>query len=317
MIAGASGMELVLLVVAADEGVMPQTREHVAACELLGLRRAVVAMTKLDKAGEELATLAGEEARELLLAAGLESEVVLCSGRTGEGMETVREAVRRAARAPAAAQGDARQADGRPSVLREGSGDGGDGHPRRRAHRGRGAALRRRASGDPGDLGARAPRPRSRRHRSRGACRLAVNLAGLWLEEVDRGDVVSGRCQEIAATRSLDVALPRRRRRARRGERLVHVGTARTARIDPTGAAEADAEPGAPTLARLRLGKAIVVVGGDRFVLRGSDVEGPAGAVLGGGEVLDAKPPRGARARSGARWSRRCATGTPSARSGR
>ena len=49
MIAGASGMELVLLVVAADEGVMPQTREHVAACELLGVRRAVVAVTKLDR----------------------------------------------------------------------------------------------------------------------------------------------------------------------------------------------------------------------------------------------------------------------------
>ena len=43
MIAGAIGMELVLLVVAADEGVMPQTREHVAACELLGIKRAVVA----------------------------------------------------------------------------------------------------------------------------------------------------------------------------------------------------------------------------------------------------------------------------------
>ena len=63
MIAGAIGMELVLLVVAADEGVMPQTREHVAACELLGVRRAVVAVTKLDRVGAELAELAGDEAR--------------------------------------------------------------------------------------------------------------------------------------------------------------------------------------------------------------------------------------------------------------
>ena len=51
MIAGASGIDVVLLVVAADEGVMPQTREHVAACKLLGVERAVVAVTKLDRAG--------------------------------------------------------------------------------------------------------------------------------------------------------------------------------------------------------------------------------------------------------------------------
>src|ERR1700750_2356072 len=55
--AGAVGMELVLLVVAADEGVMPQTREHVAACELLGLSRAVVAVSKLDRVGEDVARL--------------------------------------------------------------------------------------------------------------------------------------------------------------------------------------------------------------------------------------------------------------------
>src|SRR5499425_1476452 len=48
MIAGATGIELVMLVVAADEGVMPQTREHVAVCELLGIRRAVLVITKTD-----------------------------------------------------------------------------------------------------------------------------------------------------------------------------------------------------------------------------------------------------------------------------
>src|SRR5689334_15063698 len=95
MIAGAIGMELVLLVVAADEGVMPQTREHVAACELLGLRRAVVAVTKLDRVGEEVAKLAGEEALELL-GGRFEADVAICSARTGEGVPAVREAVRRA-----------------------------------------------------------------------------------------------------------------------------------------------------------------------------------------------------------------------------
>ena len=95
MIAGAIGIEVVLLVVAADEGVMPQTREHVAACELLGIRRAVVAVTKLDRVGAEVAELAGDEARELL-GDRWEAEVVCCSSRTGEGVDAVRDAVRRA-----------------------------------------------------------------------------------------------------------------------------------------------------------------------------------------------------------------------------
>ena len=83
----------------------------------------------------------------------------------------------------------------------------------------------------------------------------------------------------------------------------LHLGTARTtARIDPIGAAPAgvaepvgggpDAAEARPVLARLRLHRPMVAIGGDRFVLRGSDVEGPAGAVLGGGVVLDARPPR-------------------------
>ncbi|HTQ42352.1 MAG TPA: GTP-binding protein, partial [Polyangiaceae bacterium] len=66
MIAGASGMELVMLVVAADEGVMPQTREHVAVCELLGISRAVVVVTKSDAVDAELVQVAAEEARGLL-----------------------------------------------------------------------------------------------------------------------------------------------------------------------------------------------------------------------------------------------------------
>ncbi|HEY4117356.1 MAG TPA: GTP-binding protein, partial [Byssovorax sp.] len=93
MIAGAVGMELVLLVVAADEGVMPQTREHVAACELLGIKRAVVAVTKLDRAGEDIARLAGEEALELL-GDRFEATVAICSAKTGEGLDAVRAAVR-------------------------------------------------------------------------------------------------------------------------------------------------------------------------------------------------------------------------------
>ncbi len=58
MVAGASGIDLVVLVVASDEGVMPQTREHVAICNLLGIDRGVVALTKCDLVDEEMLELA-------------------------------------------------------------------------------------------------------------------------------------------------------------------------------------------------------------------------------------------------------------------
>ena len=60
MLAGVGGIDLALLVIAADEGVMPQTREHLAICELLGLSQGVVALTKSDLAAPELAALAAE-----------------------------------------------------------------------------------------------------------------------------------------------------------------------------------------------------------------------------------------------------------------
>ena len=66
MVSGATGIDLLLLVVAADESVMPQTREHVAICDLLGIERAVVALTKSDLVDEELIELASEEVRDLL-----------------------------------------------------------------------------------------------------------------------------------------------------------------------------------------------------------------------------------------------------------
>jgi selenocysteine-specific elongation factor len=66
MVAGATGMDVVLLVVAADEGVMPQTREHLSIVRLLGVERLVVALTKVDLVEEEWLELVVEEVRELL-----------------------------------------------------------------------------------------------------------------------------------------------------------------------------------------------------------------------------------------------------------
>jgi len=98
-LAGLGGIRLVLLVVAADEGVKPQTREHVAICALLGIPRAVVALTKTDLAGDELAELARLEVEELLETTPFcGAPVYPVSSTSGDGIEALKHALLAAAR---------------------------------------------------------------------------------------------------------------------------------------------------------------------------------------------------------------------------
>ena len=87
MVAGEAGVDVVLLVVAADDGVMPQTREHLDIIELLGVRRGVVAVTKTDLADEEIIQVVEEEVNELLEGSSLAgSPVIRTSAKTGAGV---------------------------------------------------------------------------------------------------------------------------------------------------------------------------------------------------------------------------------------
>ena len=87
MLAGASGVDGVLLVVASDESVMPQTREHFDICRLLDVKRGVVALTKVDLVDAETLELVRLETEELVLGSFLESApVVAVSSKTGEGL---------------------------------------------------------------------------------------------------------------------------------------------------------------------------------------------------------------------------------------
>jgi len=116
MVAGAGGIDLLLLVVSAEDGVMPQTREHLHVCQLLGLRHAVVALTKIDRLGEPVDSarsdtsatseragaieLAEADVRAALLelAPGLaDAPIVPCSAHTGEGLPALIAAIRRVA----------------------------------------------------------------------------------------------------------------------------------------------------------------------------------------------------------------------------
>ena len=295
MIAGASGIDIVLLVVAADEGVMPQTREHMAACELLGVDRAVIAVTKVDRVDADLAELAGEEARELLQEHGIEAEVVVCSAKTGEGIEAVRQAV--LAAIDASEQHAVSDRRVRLSVDRAFSVHGSGTVITGTLVEGElavGSQLRILAPGRENTALAR------KLHVHGEACelaqaptRLAINLGGATLDDVKRGDVITDDAH-VAPTRIIDAWLQTRARVRRGRDASIFIGPSRsTAKLQPIAGSETERG----MLVRLRLTNPIVTFGGDRFVLRGAKVDGPAGAVFGGGVVLDAHTPRSIRAK--------------------
>jgi selenocysteine-specific elongation factor len=99
MLAGAHGIDVLALVVAADEGVMPQTREHFHICKLLGVSTGVVVITKTDLVDEEMLSLVEEDIRELVAHSFLESApVVAVSARTGAGLTQLKETLKEVAR---------------------------------------------------------------------------------------------------------------------------------------------------------------------------------------------------------------------------
>jgi selenocysteine-specific elongation factor len=99
MVAGATGMDLALMVIAADEGVMPQTREHLDIIHLLGVPALVVALSKVDLVDPEWLALVDDDVRELLRPTRFaKASIVPASSRTGAGMDTLREALEETAR---------------------------------------------------------------------------------------------------------------------------------------------------------------------------------------------------------------------------
>src|SRR3954466_14300252 len=120
MLAGATGIDFVLMVVAADDGVMPQTREHLAIVDLLGISRGIVALTKADLASPERRAEVTTEIQNAIANTGLaDSEIVPVSSVSGGGIEPLREHLFLASAkiAPRAAQGRFRLAVDRSFTL--------------------------------------------------------------------------------------------------------------------------------------------------------------------------------------------------------
>ncbi len=267
MVSGASGIDAFLLVVAADDGVMPQTLEHLEVLRGLGVEDGVVAITKTDAADP---AGAAEQVAELLPG----REVVACSARTGAGMDPLRAALDRLAarlpgRAGEAAAGPRLHVDRAFSVAGRGTvvtgtlwtgalqtGDALELLPAGRTVRVRGLQVH--------DLDVR--------HAEAGQ-RVAVNVNGVRARDVERGDVLAAP-GALSPASVLDCALVLRD--ARHGERVhVHHGTR-----EAPGRLVALGED----LWQLRLDRPLLAADGDRLVIRRSS---PAGT-LGGGTVLDA-----------------------------
>src|SRR6185503_14127786 len=97
MLAGVGGIDLVMLVIAADESVMPQTREHLDICSLLHIKQGLTVLTKIDRVEPEMADLVELEVRQFLKGSFLEAApIVRVSSQTGEGIPSLIEVLRQA-----------------------------------------------------------------------------------------------------------------------------------------------------------------------------------------------------------------------------
>jgi selenocysteine-specific elongation factor len=289
MVAGATGIDLFLLVVAVDDGVMPQTREHLAVLEQLEVPGGVVALTKADVAGAEELALAQVEIEELLAAGPFAgAPVVSVSAARGTGLDELRERLENAARAApdrARLGGPARLHVDRSFTLK-GIGTVVTG-TLWSGSIARGAEVRI----EPGGARARVRGVEvhaESRARAEAGQRVALNLAGIERSEVQRGDVVVDGGAAPAAGYLLDVEvyLLAGTRPLARGARVqVHHGTRETAaRVSPVE--DERLEPGEAGLAQLRLERPLMAVTGDRFVIRA--LAPPD--TIGGGRVLDPSP---------------------------
>ena len=276
MVAGATGIDLFLLVVAADDGVMPQTREHLAVLELLGVPAGVVALTKADLVGRRAsASWRRAEVRELL-AGGPYAEAAVVAGqraRRGPGLDELRAALERAA--PALADRARRGGPARLHVDRcftlQGIGTVVTGTLwSGELARGRGGPDRAAAAARARVRERRGARP-SRVERAGAGQRVALNLAGVERGEVERGDVVVAGEAAPAPTylrRCGACGCCPARGRCGAGTRVhVHHGTRETpARVAPL---EGDAlEPGARASCSCGSSGRSCPPPGDRFVLR-------------------------------------------------
>ena len=295
MVSGATGIDVLLLVVAADEGVMPQTREHVAICDLLGIDQGVVALSKVDLVDEEMRELATSDVRDLLAGTPLSgSPIVPVSSTTGEGLPEIRTALKNAVR------------DAKPRTDRRGPAR--LGIDRVFAMRGFGTVVTGTLIGGALEVGEKVViLPSGTEAKIRGlqshahdttriepGVRCAVNLQGVETHDLARGEILA-HANTLACTQTADVEV-RWLDSAPVADDAIAIeflsGTLkRRARLAAIG--ESTIAPGQEQFARVHIeGDPVALLPGDRFIVRGFARTVGTGGTLGGGVVLDIAPPR-------------------------
>lgn len=291
MLAGATGFDMVLMVVAADDGVMPQTVEHLAIVDLLGVKEGVIAVTKADLVEEDMLELVKEDIHDAVRGTCLEgAEIVVTSSRTGRGLEELKHALAKVAeKVPARSpEGPFRLPVDRVFTLRgigtvvtgtlwEGSvaeGEEAEMMPGGRRLRVRNVQVHGREV-----------------ERAVAGQRVALNLPGVSKEEVKRGHVI-GSPGFLHPTYMLDARLyllPQAPRPLKNRARVrFHHGTAEVmARVVLLGGRE-ELHPGESALVQFRLEGSVVARYGDRYILRSYS---PI-TTIGGGRILDSRPPK-------------------------
>ena len=285
MVSGATGVDAFLLVVAADDGVMPQTREHLDVLRVLGVDHGVVALTKIDAVDEETVELAQLDVEELLESVGIKAPTIPVSGITGEGVDGLLQALDALA---------SESPDSRPSGTLARL-------PVDRAFvlKGIGVVVTGTLwSGEirPGDTlySASGHRPRVRSIQNHGrpapiaypGARTALDLAGVEASQIEAGDVLLSRPIPQARTFDARLRLLEGAKPLAHGVRVrLHHGTRSTnARVRLFDREEL--RPGESAFSRLRLEEPLIVLPSDRFVLRSLAPQ----VTIGGGTVLDPAP---------------------------
>src|SRR3970040_532798 len=290
MLAGVGGIDLALLVIAADEGVMPQTREHLAICNLLHIKAGLVALTKRDLVEEEWIELVKDDVSRLLRGTFLEGCPILpVSSKTGEGLPELRAALRTLAEKvpPKGADQSLRLPIDRVFTVK-GFGTVVTGT----LTAGR-LALDGRAEIYPKGAQAKVRGLQCHGHPVEQAIagqRTAVNLQGGERPPIERGDglgLPGALVPSLLVDATLELLKDAPRPLKARDRVRFHAGTsevmARVLLVD-----RPILEPGYTTHGRFRLEGPIVALPGDRYVIRSYSPIIP----LGGGTLLDVAPPR-------------------------
>ena len=291
MLAGVGGIDCVLLIVAADESVMPQTREHFDICKLLRIPRGIVVITKADLADADTRALVRQDVAGLVKGSFLENAAVIeVSSTTGDGLDALRAAI-----AAEAALVTNRPADGAARL------------PIDRAFSMKGFGTVVTGTLVSGRITADdelAVLPQGRKVKVRGiqvhgraaaeataGQRTAINLGGVDIGDVSRGETLAAP-GTLSVTRRVDAAidlLPAAKRLKHGARVRVHNGTAEVlGRVSIAGASEGEIAPGASALVRLRLEAPAVLTRHDRFIIRAYSPP----MTIGGGVVLDPAPAR-------------------------